>query len=925
MLGQMNNHCDSVGGCSYDDSVGFVLLSEDQLNFLKENDLRHNIATPVLFRLPTTVKPEHYSINIDLNVIENNEFHGEINILINVMSPVNNLTLHAKYLKINEINLIFNNGSIMKPNYYSIDIKTNFFTINFPKIILTGKYFLNLQYSGIISTVIYGNRGFVSNYNDKSSFYIMTQLLSIGARQVFPCWDEPAWKASFRIIVKHNARFTALSNMHRIKIETDETNTIQTTTFANTPKMSTHSVAIIVADLVYHKSDNGIIKLWSKKHIINKIKSTVDVAGKILDAMKNFTSISYTDMGLKELDIVILPNIHDVIVSWGLIITSKNFITIENAAVDHTMAENSIKDLCYVCVQQWFGNFVTVKWWSDLWFYNGIINYLKFVITEQITDSWSIMDRIIINSRTENLFTSDIESDVTGLMTNNIDPSYLLNNDLLFHKSVSIIYMATQVFGVANFQKTLQIYLQDHAFETASFDDFVDTLIRINGNRTLSCKKILKNWVTKPGFPIITVRRDYTAGTATLSQSRFLKNHINTIERNTTYWVPINYAIQGNINFQSSAIENWLNPNGEIIEINGLQEDQWIILNKKWFGYYCVNYDVKNWQLIITALKSDNYIDIHVLNRAQILYDALKLTMNNHLDYGTLMSLIGYLKHETDILPWIIIWDHTFEILFKLIVTKYYNPFLEYASELPNKLIESIEYHESDDDHHITKLYKNTAFISACSWGSKSCFRKSNEILTKWLENPKQVLIPTALSENILCYGVRGGDQKIWDTLMEKWIIEEDNKILYALGCSSNRTNLNKLLFKIIESNMNELMIKTVLRAISCSNKISGQDIILDFVIQNWRSIKPGFRSIVFHYVTYYITEENRFNKINEFLKANENLLDKDVKIILQKDIKIVGQRIARYNIIIPELEEFFFKNNSNIDNLKIPSVTLVK
>lgn len=60
---------------------------------------------------------------------------------------------------------------------------------------------------------------------------------------------------------------------------------------------------------------------------------------------------------------------------------------------------------------------------------------------------------------------------------------------------------------------------------------------------------------------------------------------------------------------------------------------------------------------------------------------------------------------------------------------------------LPNRLIDSIEYHEMNDDNHITKLYRNAAFISACSWGSKSCFRKSAETLAKWLENPKKNLL----------------------------------------------------------------------------------------------------------------------------------------------------------------------------------------
>lgn len=83
------------------------------------------------------------------------------------MLPVDILTLHAKNLKINEINLISNDGLIMKPNYYSIDTKSDFFTINFSKTIPTGKYILNFEYSGIISTKIYGRRGFLANYENE--------------------------------------------------------------------------------------------------------------------------------------------------------------------------------------------------------------------------------------------------------------------------------------------------------------------------------------------------------------------------------------------------------------------------------------------------------------------------------------------------------------------------------------------------------------------------------------------------------------------------------------------------------------------------------------------------------------------------------------------------------------------------------------
>lgn len=69
-------------------------------------------------------------------------------------------------------------------------------------------------------------------------------------------------------------------------------------------------------------------------------------------------------------------------------------------------------------------------------------------------------------------------------------------------------------------------------------------------------------------------------------------------------------------------------------------------------GYYRVNYDKTNWQLIIKQLNKNSFGNISTINRAQLIDDALNLARAGRLDYATALSVTSYLAHETEYLPW---------------------------------------------------------------------------------------------------------------------------------------------------------------------------------------------------------------------------------------------------------------------------------
>lgn len=149
-------------------------------------------------------------------------------------------------------------------------------------------------------------------------WFAVTNFAATYARNVFPCWDEPALKAAFRIAIKHRHDYTAISNMPVAEVsKIDEDDDKVWTHFGKSPVMSTYLVGFLVSDFRNVSNSDGTINVWTRGSAISSADFAHDIAQKVAIELERYTNGS---IWVPKIDHVALPGLSNKAVqSWGFI------------------------------------------------------------------------------------------------------------------------------------------------------------------------------------------------------------------------------------------------------------------------------------------------------------------------------------------------------------------------------------------------------------------------------------------------------------------------------------------------------------------------------------------------------------------------------------------------------------------------------
>lgn len=503
----------------------------------------HNRKTFKKVRLPKDVIPVEYDIKLHPD-LENFTFSGAETITLILLKPTKTLTLHSKEIQIDtalsDVGRPTRDSKIFAKISYNEKAETA--TFAFPKALPKGKTKITITFKGILNDKM---RGFYRSsyiYEGKVHNMATTQFEATDARRAFPCFDEPAHKAVFHVSLVVPKGKTAISNTLPVsKIEHEAG--FEVVKFAPSPKMSTYLLAFIVGDFEYieKKSKNGVlVRVYTTPGKTHQADFALDCAVKTLEFYEEYFDIKYP---LNTLDMIAIPDFSSgAMENWGAVTYRESMLLVDEKNSSLATKQWVALVIAHELAHQWFGNLVTMEWWTHLWLNEGFASYIEYLAVDKMFPNWEIWTQFATHD-----LGSALRLDAL-LNTHPIEipvhhPSEIgeIFDEVSYSKGASVIRMLASYLGEETFRDGLRHYLKKHSYKNTETLHLWESFNKVSKKQKENVAKIMQNWTSKGGYPVIQV--ESIGNKLKISQQRFFSSPISAKKtKDKTLWqVPVSF------------------------------------------------------------------------------------------------------------------------------------------------------------------------------------------------------------------------------------------------------------------------------------------------------------------------------------------------------------------------------------------------
>ncbi|XP_042326717.1 thyrotropin-releasing hormone-degrading ectoenzyme [Sceloporus undulatus] len=847
-------------------------------------------------RLPGDLRPLHYTLMLSV-FLENFTFSGELHVQVECLRPTRHLVLHAHRLQVHQARLAEDRlaGALPVAAFFLYPKTQALVVVLNRSLEAQRSYNLKLLYGAPIENELLGF--FRSSYvlYGERRFLAVTQFSPTHARKAFPCFDEPIYKATFKISIKHQATYLSLSNMP-VETSVFEEDGWVTDHFSQTPLMSTYYLAWAVCNFTYRETmtKNGVvIRLYARPDAIRRGSGdyALNITRRLIEFYEDYFRMPYS---LPKLDLLAVPkHPYAAMENWGLSVFVEQRILLDPSIssisylLDVTMV--IVHELCH----QWFGDLVTPVWWEDVWLKEGFAHYFEFVGTDYLYPGWNLEKQ---------RFLTDVLHEV--MLLDGLASSHPVSQEvqqatdidrvfdwIAYKKGAALIRMLANFMGHSVFQMGLQDYLTIHKYGNAARKDLWNTLSEAlkKVGKFVNIQVVMDQWTLQMGYPVITIIGNETAvNIVGISQEHFIydldvKTKDSGLGNNSYLWqIPLTIAV-GNTSHISSEAIIWVSNKSEHHRISSLNEGNWLLGNINQTGYFRVNYDIRNWKLLIDQLLRNHKV-ISVSNRAGLIDDAFNLARAGYLPQNIPLELLRYLSKEKEFLPWHAASRALYPLDKLLDRTENYNIFNEYILRQVASMYLKLGWPTNNLDKSFVQAsyqheeLRREVIMLACSFGNKHCHQQAATLISDWISSNRN-RIPLNVRDIVYCTGVSLMDEDVWEFIWMKFhsttAVSEKKILLEALTCSDDRNLLNRLLNLSLNSEvvLDQDAIDVIIHV---ARNPHGRDLAWKFFREKWKILNARYGEALFMNsklisgVTEFLNTESELNELKNFIKTYE-------------------------------------------------------
>ncbi|XP_009274129.1 PREDICTED: leucyl-cystinyl aminopeptidase isoform X3 [Aptenodytes forsteri] len=668
-------------------------------------------------------------------------------------------------------------------------------------------------------------------------WFAATQFEPVAARSAFPCFDEPAFKATFLIKIKRDEKLSTLSNMPK-KATTPVTNGIVQDEFFVSLKMSTYLVAFVVADLknISRETNGSLVSVYAIPQHLNQVGYALNTAVKLLEFYQKYFLINYP---LEKLDLVAIPDFQSgAMENWGLITFRETTLLFDSNTSSARDKKLITAVIAHELAHQWFGDLVTMEWWNDLWLNEGFATFMEYFAMEEIFPELH-SDEDFLNLIFKAMMKDSLNSShpVSSAVQSSEQIEEMFDA-LSYIKGASLLLMLKHYLTKDVFQAGIEVYLHNHSYGSAQSDDLWDSMNEIT-NGTLDVKKLMKTWILHKGFPLVTVVRK--GKIISVQQEKFLyrmEPENWTSDASYLWHIPLTY-ITSSCNLTHCTNAYLLDQKSAVIELP--EEVEWVKFNVDMNGYYIVHY-AEDWKTLIDLLKK-NHTALSPKDRANLINNIFNLAGLGKESLEKAFELIDYLNKENSTAP---LTQALFQLslIYSLLEKKGEQQLAaRVMHRIEHLLGDKIDQQSWTDDGTLSEReLRSTLLAFACTHGIRNCRATATEMFEKWMKSNGTMSLPSDVMKAIFTAGAKSSDG--WEFLLKTYSSSvseaEKNKMIEALASTEDVRKLiwlmqNSLEGEVIRAQELSRIIATV------SQSLPGYLLAWDFVKENWEKLTRKF------------------------------------------------------------------------------------
>ncbi len=666
-------------------------------------------------RLPKDVVPLDYTLDIVPDTAAMS-FTGSESVTLRFRSASATITFNSLNERLWGVRL---DGSLVKSVVSDDNQQLTVITLLAP--VAAGVHTLKFAYSGKIETL---SRGlFAQPYTDpdgKQKLMLSTKMESTDARRMFPCWDEPAFRATYQLSISVPAGWAAVSNMPIARRVIH--GTTATTTFIRSPKMPSYLVELTAGELssISAQGAGARLQVWTVRGKEHDGDVALANAQKILADYNDYFDYPFP---LPKLDSIAIPGgFTGAMENWGAITYNDQILLVAPSST--TASRQAVFSVqAHEMAHQWNGDLVTMGWWDDIWLNESFASWMAAKETARRNPDWHWWEGR--NADREDAMNADALTASHAIqqhVSDELQATAVFDPQITYRKGQAILRMFEAYIGEDTFRSGIRSYIKAHAFSNATTADLWQALSLASGK---NMQTILAGWTEQAGYPLVTVAAGCDAeGTRTLrlSQQRFL---LTGTDSNQSHW---SIPLQIRSGLQAAPQALLLTQDGQSTPAGRCEEP--LSVNADGIGFYRVRYDAATLNANIKAFDR-----LPAPDRIALLDDEWALVQSATEPLAAYLSLVTSMGADVDTLAWEQIIGALATIEFDERGAPGHDAFCTYARSLGRPVLEHLGWNPKFGETADMQQLRRTLIADLATWGDGEVIDEARKRFMAFVKN----------------------------------------------------------------------------------------------------------------------------------------------------------------------------------------------